>query len=134
MDIRKNRHGKAIQTWKGMLSVKHRKLVLLGMAVLITLSLLAISGPSVAADKVFNWKFQSHQYTPPGPLRQRKFKALYRKVEKMSGGRLKISLHYAGERGIYRVDEAPPGEHDPDIQYQLIVLQGSHPHGLGVGT
>jgi TRAP-type C4-dicarboxylate transport system substrate-binding protein len=106
MDIRKNRHGKAIQTWKGMLSVKHRKLVLLGMAVLITLSLLAISGPSVAADKVFNWKFQSH-HTPGSLAVEKAIKPFIERVEKMSGGRLKISLHYAGELVEYTgVDEA----------------------------
>ncbi len=89
-----------------MLLVKHRKLVLLGMAVLITLGLLAAGGPSVAADKVFNWKFQSH-HTPGSLAVEKAIKPFIERVEKMSGGRLKISLHYAGELVEYTgVDEA----------------------------
>ena len=53
--------------------------------------------PALAADgKVFQWKFQSH-HTPGSLAVESVIKPFIERVEKMSGGRLKMSLHYAGE-------------------------------------
>lgn len=40
--------------------VGKKKLVALVSVVAIVMGLLAVAGPSAAADKVFHWKFQSH--------------------------------------------------------------------------
>lgn len=89
--------------------MKNRKLVVLGMAAAVILGLLVVGGPSVAAEnppKVINWKFQSH-HTPGSLAVEFAIKPFIERVEKMSGGRLKISLHYAGELVDYaEVDAA----------------------------
>jgi len=79
--------------------MKHRSLVLLGIVIALTISISLVGciSPAMAKEpKVINWKFQSH--LPPGALANvNAIKPFIERVEKMSGGRLKISLHYAGE-------------------------------------
>ncbi len=79
--------------------MKQKRFFLLVMALAIVLSLIVIGGSSSeAADppEVINWKFQSH-HTPGSLAVEYAIKPFIERVEKMSGGRLKISLHYAGE-------------------------------------
>ncbi len=79
--------------------MKHRSLFVLGIVLAVTLGILVAgcTSPAMAKDKkVIHWKFQSH--LPPGALcNENAVKPFIERVDKMSGGRLQISLHYAGE-------------------------------------
>ena len=90
------------------------------MALAIVLSLIVIGGSSseaAAAPKVINWKFQSH-HTPGSLAVESAIKPFIERVEKMSGGRLKISLHYAGELVDY-------GEVDQALQFNMIQISNT---------
>ncbi|HAG22623.1 MAG TPA: hypothetical protein DCG87_04935, partial [Synergistaceae bacterium] len=88
--------------------MKHKNLVASVLVVLVLAVLLTFGAYSQAdaKDKVYNWKFQSH-HTPGSLAVEKAIKPFIERVEKMSGGRLKISLHYAGELVDYaEVDQA----------------------------
>ncbi|MDD2453312.1 MAG: TRAP transporter substrate-binding protein [Synergistaceae bacterium] len=89
--------------------MKHRNLGILFILAVFAATVFAVSfvSPAMAADdKVFQWKFQSH-HTPGSLAVESVIKPFIERVEKMSGGRLKISLHYAGELVDYaEVDKA----------------------------
>jgi len=99
--------------------MKRGRFVLLGMTLVIILSLIVIGGSSseAAAPKVINWKFQSH-HTPGSLAVESAIKPFIERVEKMSGGRLKISLHYAGELVDYR-------EVDQSLQHNMIQISNT---------
>jgi TRAP-type C4-dicarboxylate transport system substrate-binding protein len=88
--------------------MKKRSWVSLVIVLAITLSIVALGcvSPAMAKDKVYRWKFQSH-HTPGSLAVESAIKPFIERVEKMSGGRLQISLHYAGELVDYaEVDKA----------------------------
>ncbi len=88
--------------------MKKRSLVSLVIVLVITVSIVALGcvSPAMAKDKVYRWKFQSH-HTPGSLAVESAIKPFIERVEKMSGGRLQISLHYAGELvGYAEVDQA----------------------------
>lgn len=87
--------------------MKHWKLASIGVAAAVLFGVLFIGGiEQASAADVFNWKFQSH-HTPGSLAVESVIKPFIERVEKMSGGRLKISLHYAGELVDYaEVDKA----------------------------
>ncbi|MGC9373143.1 MAG: hypothetical protein ACP5DY_07445, partial [Thermovirgaceae bacterium] len=75
--------------------MKRNNMVAFGLAVVMLAAMFGVAGPASAAEE-FNWKFQSH-HTPGSLAVEKAIKPFIERVEKMSGGRLKISLHYAGE-------------------------------------
>ena len=89
--------------------MKQRSLVVIVMVLAVTVSILVLNciSPAMAQeDKVYKWKFQSH-HTPGSLAVESAIKPFIERVEKMSGGRLEISLHYAGELVNYaEVDAA----------------------------
>lgn len=87
--------------------MKHgNRLGLFVVLLVLAVSVLAAGSTMAADDKVFEWKFQSH-HTPGSLAVESVIKPFIERVEKMSGGRLKISLHYAGELVEYaEVDKA----------------------------
>jgi len=109
--------------------VGKKKLVALVSVVAIVMGLLAVAGPSAAADKVFHWKFQSH-HTAGSLAVERVIKPFIERVEKMSGGRLKISLHYAGELVDYaEVDKALQDNMIQISNTSTLFFRGSIPMG-----
>ena len=112
-----------------MSRVGKKKLVALVSVVALVMGLLAVAGPSAAADKVFNWKFQSH-HTAGSLAVERVIKPFIERVEKMSGGRLKISLHYAGELVDYaEVDKALQDNMIQISNTSTLFFRGSIPMG-----
>ena len=104
-------------------------MVALVSVVAIVMGLLMVAGPSVAADKVFHWKFQSH-HTAGSLAVERVIKPFIERVEKMSGGRLKISLHYAGELVDYaEVDKALQDNMIQISNTSTLFFRGSIPMG-----
>jgi len=89
--------------------MKQRSLVTMVMVLAVTVSIVVLSCilPAMAQEnKVIKWKFQSH-HTPGSLAVESAIKPFIERVEKMSGGRLEISLHYAGELVNYaEVDAA----------------------------
>lgn len=88
--------------------MKKRSLVSLVIVLAITVSIVVLGciSPAMAKDKVYRWKFQSH-HTPGSLAVESAIKPFIERVEKMSGGRLQMSLHYAGELVDYaEVDQA----------------------------
>lgn len=89
--------------------MKQRSLVAMVMVLAVTVSIVVLGciSPAMAQeDKVYKWKFQSH-HTPGSLAVESAIKPFIERVEKMSGGRLEISLHYAGELvGYAEVDAA----------------------------
>ncbi len=87
--------------------MKHWKLASIGVAAAVLFGVLFIGGiEQASAADVINWKFQSH-HTPGSLAVESVIKPFIERVEKMSGGRMKISLHYAGELVDYaEVDKA----------------------------
>ena len=109
--------------------MKNRKMLVLGMIAVLLLGLLAVGNPSVAAEKEIKWKFQSH-HTPGSLAVEKAIKPFIERVEKMSGGRLKISLHYAGELVDYaEVDAALQGNMIQIANTSSLFFRGSLPMG-----
>ena len=76
--------------------MKHGKLVALSVAVAVILGIFIIGVPSNAVAAEFNWKFQSH-HTPGALSTTYVIPPFIDMVREKSGGRLNITLHYAGE-------------------------------------
>ncbi len=77
--------------------MKVRNLFLTGIALaLLGFVTVGSSSPATAADEVFHWKWQAHQTAGSLPC-ETIIPRFIKRVDEMSGGRLKISLHYAGE-------------------------------------
>ncbi|MFP4482482.1 MAG: TRAP transporter substrate-binding protein [Thermovirgaceae bacterium] len=109
--------------------MKRNYLIAVGLAVVIFAALFALNGPATASDKVYNWKFQSH-HTPGSLAVERAIKPFIERVEKMSGGRLKISLHYAGELVDYaEVDQALQANMIQIANTSSLFFRGSIPMG-----
>lgn len=109
--------------------MKRRSLVALGLMVVMLAALFALGGPAAASDKVYNWKFQSH-HTPGSLAVERAIKPFIERVEKMSGGRLNISLHYAGELVDYlEVEEAIRANMIQMANSSSLFFRGSIPMG-----
>ena len=72
--------------------MKHRNLGILFILSVFAATVFAagFTSPAMAAD--FQWKFQSH-HTPGSLAVESVIKPFIERVEKMSGGRLKMSLH-----------------------------------------
>lgn len=112
-----------------MKCVKNKNMLALGMIAVLLLSLLAVGNPAVAAEKEIKWKFQSH-HTPGSLAVEKAIKPFIERVEKMSGGRLKISLHYAGELVDYaEVDAALQGNMIQIANTSSLFFRGSFPMG-----
>jgi TRAP-type C4-dicarboxylate transport system substrate-binding protein len=98
-------------------------------SVLAAFLVMGCTSPVAAKDKVFNWKFQSH-HTPGSLAVESAIKPFIERVEKMSGGRLKISLHYAGELVSYaEVDEALQANMIQIANTSSLFFRGSLPMG-----
>jgi TRAP-type mannitol/chloroaromatic compound transport system substrate-binding protein len=69
---------------------------ILTVTLALALALAFLAGPAAAADKVYKWKGQT-VFGLSSPLGQAHHRTLEKYVEEMSGGRLKITLHDAGE-------------------------------------
>ena len=77
--------------------MKVRSLLLTGMVFVILGFFAAASlSTAAAADEVFHWKWQAHQTAGSLPC-ETIIPRFIKRVEEMTGGRLKITLHYAGE-------------------------------------
>ncbi len=112
--------------------MKHRGLVMLGIVLAVTLGILVTccTTPAMAKDdKVYKWKFQSH-HTPGSLAVESAIKPFIERVDKMSGGRLKISLHYAGELVNYsEVDKALQSNMIQIANTSSLFFRGSIPMG-----
>lgn len=117
---------------EGGVSMKHRGLVTLGIVLAVTLGILVAgcTSPAMAKDeKVYKWKFQSH-HTPGSLAVESAIKPFIERVDKMSGGRLKISLHYAGELVNYsEVDKALQSNMIQIANTSSLFFRGSIPMG-----
>ena len=71
-----------------------RKVLIITLAVVLALALLA--GPALSADKVYKWKGQT-AFGLATPLSKHNIVLWKKYVEEMSGGRMEITLHDAGE-------------------------------------
>ncbi len=70
--------------------MKHWKLASIGVAAAVLFGVLFIGGiEQASAADVINWKFQSH-HTPGSLAVESVIKPFLERVEKMSGGRMKI--------------------------------------------
>ena len=89
------------------MKLRNRMGLFMVLAFVIGVLAVGFTSPAMAADaREFKWKFQSH-HTPGSLSVESVIKPFIERVEKMSAGRLKISLHYAGELVDYaEVDKA----------------------------
>ncbi|NLK31162.1 MAG: TRAP transporter substrate-binding protein DctP [Aminobacterium colombiense] len=97
--------------------MKCRSLIALRVAVAVFVGLIVIGCPSQAIAKpseVINWKFQSH-HTPGAHSTEYVIPPFIERVREMSGGRLNITLHYAGELVDYQ-------EVFPSLQANMIQM------------
>jgi TRAP-type mannitol/chloroaromatic compound transport system substrate-binding protein len=97
--------------------MKCRSLIALRVAVAVFVGLIVIGCPSQAIAKpseVINWKFQSH-HTPGALSTEYVIPPFIERVREMSGGRLNITLHYAGELVDYQ-------EVFPSLQANMIQM------------
>lgn len=112
--------------------MKCKHLIALVTVVAIVMGICAIGCPSLAEakdSKVIKWKFQSH-HTPGSLAVEYAIKPFIERVEKMSGGRLQISLHYAGELvGYAEVDQALKANMIQIANTSSLFFRGSIPMG-----
>ena len=112
--------------------MKHRSLFTLGIVLTVAFCVmfLGCTAPAMAKDdKVYTWKFQSH-HTPGSLAVEAAIKPFIERVDKMSGGRLKISLHYAGELVNYaEVDQALKANMIQMANTSSLFFRGSLPMG-----
>lgn len=111
--------------------MKHRGLVTLGIVLAVALSIVVLgcTAPAMAKDKVVKWKFQCH-HTPGSLSVEAAIKPFIERVQKMSGGRLEISLHYAGELVNYsEVDQALKSNMIQMANTSSLFFRGSLPMG-----
>lgn len=112
--------------------MKQRSLfaLLVVLAVAVSIVMLGCVSPAMAQDdKVYRWKFQSH-HTPGSLAVESAIKPFIKRVEAMSGGRLKISLHYAGELVNYsEVDQALKANMIQIANTSTLFFRGSIPMG-----
>ena len=117
--------------------MERKNLLLSGMVLILAAVMLTVgfTSPIMAKDQeVFHWKFQSH-HTPGSLAVESAIKPFIERVDAMSGGRLKISLHYAGELVSYaEVDEALQANMIQIANTSSLFFRGSFPMGLGFGS
>ncbi len=112
--------------------MERKNLLLSGIVLMLAAVMLTVgfTSPIMAKDQeVFHWKFQSH-HTPGSLAVEAAIKPFIERVDAMSGGRLKISLHYAGELVNYaEVDEALQANMIQIANTSSLFFRGSFPMG-----